>query len=106
MIDSGKPVVENTEENRQICRKYCTICQNYKRHSLEKHQPTELFCSCGQSSASSMKEIGCFCPACELFIRYFIFFLSPRGMKKIYRETLPGPVRSSHRTRIGMFEKS
>ena len=42
MFESGKPpVVENTEENRQICRKYCTICQNYKRHSLEKHQPTE-----------------------------------------------------------------
>jgi hypothetical protein len=44
MFDSTRPVVENNEENRQICRKYCTICQNYKRHSLEKYQPTELFC--------------------------------------------------------------
>ena len=67
MFSSSKPVVENTEENRQICRKYCTICQNYKHHSLEKYQPTELFCGCGTSSAPSMKEIGCFCPACELF---------------------------------------
>ncbi len=58
MFSSTKPVVENTEENRQICRKYCTICQNYKRHSLEKYQPTELFCGCGTSSAPSMKEIG------------------------------------------------
>ncbi len=48
MFDSAKPpVVENTEENRQICRKYCMICQNYRKHSLEKYQPTELFCSCG-----------------------------------------------------------
>ena len=73
MFESGKPpVVENTEENRQTCRKYCTICQNYRRHSLEKHQPTELFCGCGTSSAPSMKEIGCFCPACPLFTKYHL----------------------------------
>jgi hypothetical protein len=72
MFSSSKPVVENTEENRQICRKYCTICQNYKRHSLEKYQPTELFCGCGTSSAPSMKEIGCFCPACELFSKHHL----------------------------------
>jgi hypothetical protein len=72
MFTSDKPVVANTEENRQICRKYCTICQNYKRHSLEKYQPTELFCACGTSSASSMREIGCFCPACELFTKHHL----------------------------------
>ena len=72
MINSGKTVVEDTEENRQICRKYCKICQNYKRHSLEKYQPAELFCSCGKSSATSMKEIGCFCPACELFTKHHL----------------------------------
>ena len=77
MFESGKPpVVENTEENRLTCRKYCTICQNYRRHSLEKHQPTELFCGCGTSSAPSMKEIGCFCPACPLFTKYHL----PRGI--------------------------
>jgi hypothetical protein len=72
MFTSDKPVVENTEENRQICRKYCTICQNYKHHSLERYQPTELFCGCGTSSATSMKEIGCFCPACELFSKHHL----------------------------------
>jgi hypothetical protein len=72
MFESTKPVVEDTEENRQICRKYCTICQNYKKHSLEKFQPTELFCGCGQSTATSMKVIGCFCPACELFTKHHL----------------------------------
>jgi hypothetical protein len=72
MIDSTKPVVEDTEENRQLCRKYCVNCQNYRIHSLEKHQPTELFCSRGQSSATSMKIIGCFCPACELFTKHHL----------------------------------
>jgi len=72
MINSDKPVVEDTEENRQICRKYCPKCQNYKHHSLEKYQPTELFCGCGTSSATSMKVIGCFCPACELFTKHHL----------------------------------
>jgi hypothetical protein len=72
MFNSSKPVVENTEENRKICRKYCSICQNYKHHSLEKYQPTELFCGCGTSSAPLMREIGCFCPACELFAKHYL----------------------------------
>ena len=70
MLSPKKDTPEDTEENRQICRKYCTICQNYKRHSLEKFQPTELFCGRGGSSATNMKEIGCFCPACELFSKH------------------------------------
>jgi hypothetical protein len=69
---SNKPVIKNTEENKKICRKYCTICQNYKHHSLEKFQPTELFCGCGTSSATNMREIGCFCPACELFTKHHL----------------------------------
>ena len=72
MLSPKKDTVEDTEENRQICRTYCTICQNYKRHSLENYQPTELFCSRGQSSATSMKIIGCFCPACELFSKHHL----------------------------------
>ncbi|MEI6293146.1 MAG: DUF2769 domain-containing protein [Methanomicrobiales archaeon] len=72
MSNSGNNSVPDTEENRQICRKYCTICENYKRHSLDKYQPTELFCSCGTSSAPSVKEIGCFCPACELFAKHHL----------------------------------
>jgi hypothetical protein len=70
MFNQGKDSVPDTEENRQICRKYCKICQNYKHHSLEKYQPTELFCARGKSTAPSMKEIGCFCPACELFTKH------------------------------------
>ena len=66
---SNMPVVEDTEENRATCRKYCKNCQNYRKHSLEKFQPTELFCACGQSSTSGMKLIGCFCSGCEVYIR-------------------------------------
>jgi hypothetical protein len=72
MVSSSKPVVENTEENQQICRKHRTICQNYTCHSLEKYHPPELFCGYGTSSAPSMKEIVCFCQACELFTKHHL----------------------------------
>lgn len=72
MFESGKPVVEDTEENRAICRQYCTRCQNYKRFSLDQYQPTELFCGKGSSSAPSTKVIGCFCPACPLFTKHHL----------------------------------
>jgi len=72
MLDSTTTIVEDTEENRMICRKYCTICQNYKKHCLQEFQPTELFCARGKSSAPGMKEIGCFCPACEIFTKYHL----------------------------------
>ena len=70
MFNSGKITVEDTEENRQICRKYCRICPNYKHHSFGQYQPNELFCACGNSSAPDKREIGCFCPGCELFTKY------------------------------------
>jgi hypothetical protein len=73
MFDSpNKPVVEDTEENRQICRKYCTNCQNYRRHDLSKYQPDVLFCARGQSSATGMKMIGCFCQGCEIYTRHHL----------------------------------
>ena len=73
MFESGnKPVVEDTEENRAVCRKYCKNCQNFRKHSLEKYQPTELFCACGQSSATGMKLIGCFCSGCEIYTKYHL----------------------------------
>lgn len=72
MINPAKNIPEDTEENRQICRKYCTICPNYKAHSLGKYQPTELFCGCGTSSSPDKKEIRCFCPGCELFAKHHL----------------------------------
>jgi hypothetical protein len=39
MFSTSKDTVPDTEENKQLCRKYCTNCQNYKKHSLEKYQP-------------------------------------------------------------------
>ncbi len=72
MFEANKPVVEITDENKQLCRKYCPNCQNYKRHNLGAFQPTELFCGQGQSTATDMKIIGCFCPACELFTKHHL----------------------------------
>ena len=60
-------IVEDTEENQQICRKYCGVCPTFKRNSLEKFQPDLLFCARGTSSAPSQKEMNCYCPACELY---------------------------------------
>jgi ribosomal protein L44E len=70
MIKPGTVIVEDTEENRQVCRKYCRACPSYRQNSLEKYQPDELFCAGGRSQAPSKKEAGCFCPACELFAKH------------------------------------
>jgi hypothetical protein len=61
--------VEDTEENREICRKFCGVCPTYQRNSLGQSDPDSLFCARGTSSNRSMKEGNCFCPACELFDR-------------------------------------
>lgn len=62
--------VEDTEENRQICMKYCGICPTYKRNSLGQSEPDSLFCSRGESSAPDQKELNCYCPACPLFDKH------------------------------------
>ena len=72
MFSPGKDTVEDTEENREICRKLCTICPNYRTHSPEKYQPTELFCARGASSCPDKKEIRCFCVGCELFSKHHL----------------------------------
>ena len=70
MMKSGTTLVEDTEENRQICRKTCRACPTYKHNSLERYQPDALFCACGTSSAPSKKELNCYCPACELWTKH------------------------------------
>ncbi|MDO8871285.1 MAG: DUF2769 domain-containing protein [Methanoregula sp.] len=72
MINPARNIPEDTEENRQICRQYCKICPNYKAHSLEKYQPTELFCVSGNSSCPDKKKIRCFCTGCEIFTKYHL----------------------------------
>jgi len=70
MMKPDTTTVEDTEENRQICRKTCHACPSYRQNSLSRYQPDSLFCACGTSAAPSMKEAGCFCPACELFTKH------------------------------------
>ena len=44
MFESAKaPVVPDNEENKALCRKYCPICQNYKKHDLHRNEPKESF---------------------------------------------------------------
>ncbi|MEI8332029.1 MAG: hypothetical protein WCF90_10355 [Methanomicrobiales archaeon] len=41
-FESGnKPVVEDSEELRAICKKYCSNYQNYRKYSLKKFEPTK-----------------------------------------------------------------
>jgi hypothetical protein len=72
MINPVKDIPEDTEENQALCRQYCHRCQNFKRHNLDQFQPTELFCARGPSSATGVKIIGCFCPACPLFTKHHL----------------------------------
>jgi hypothetical protein len=44
MVKPGKYHAQDTEENRQICRKYSTLYQNNRHHSPERYKPGELFC--------------------------------------------------------------
>jgi len=67
LMKSGEIKVEDTEENRQICMKYCGSCPTYKHNSLGNSEPGALFCARGKSCAPSVKEVNCYCPACEIF---------------------------------------
>jgi ribosomal protein L44E len=69
-MKSDESIVEDTEENRQICRKYCGACPTYKHNSLEKSGPDSLFCARGISAAPDQKELNCYCPACELYTKH------------------------------------
>ena len=69
-MKSSTVSVEDTPENREICMKYCGGCPTYKYNSLGKFQPDTLFCGRGRSSAPSMKEVNCYCPACPLFDKH------------------------------------
>ena len=69
-MKSGASIVEDTDENRQICRKFCGACPTYKHNSLERFQPDALFCAGRTSSAPSAKEMNCYCPACELYSKH------------------------------------
>jgi hypothetical protein len=70
MIKTGTDKVEDTDENRQICRKTCRVCPTYKHNSFERFEPDVLFCARGMSQAPSKKGGECFCPACELFTKH------------------------------------
>ncbi|MFA7695820.1 MAG: DUF2769 domain-containing protein [Methanoregula sp.] len=59
--------IEDTDENRQTCMKYCGSCPSYRKNNLGKYQPDSLFCGRGMSNNPEKREDRCFCLACELF---------------------------------------
>ncbi|HNX17511.1 MAG TPA: DUF2769 domain-containing protein, partial [Methanoregula sp.] len=59
--------IEDTDENRQTCMKYCGTCPSYRKNSLGTHTPDSLFCARGISNAPEKREDRCFCLACDLF---------------------------------------
>ncbi|OPY38361.1 MAG: hypothetical protein A4E35_00784 [Methanoregula sp. PtaU1.Bin051] len=65
--------VDDTEENSAICRKYCMSCPTFRVNRLADLPPNELFCARGiSSSPSPVKTAGCYCPACEVFMKYHL----------------------------------
>ena len=62
--------VDDTEENLEICKKYCGNCPTYRTNKLSELPPHALFCARGVSSISSqVRPVNCYCPACEIFTK-------------------------------------
>jgi hypothetical protein len=62
--------VDDTEENLEICKKYCGSCPTYRSNNLSESPPHALFCARGTSSISSqVRPVNCYCPACEIFTK-------------------------------------
>ena len=62
--------VDDTEENEEICKKYCGSCPTFKRNNLAQSPPHLLFCARGKTSnPSNVKTVNCYCPACEVFTK-------------------------------------
>jgi hypothetical protein len=64
-----KVIIENTEENRAICRRYCRNCQNYRIHHDDRFPPDGLFCTRGISTCPDRKEIRCYCISCGIVLK-------------------------------------
>jgi len=73
MVCTSMATVDDTTENRKICRTYCASCPTYRGNKLAESSPDLLFCARGISSdASRIKTSGCYCPACELFTKHHL----------------------------------
>ena len=56
--------VDDTNENVEICQKYCGSCPTYPTDSQQW-----LFCARGKTSKTLDKK-GCNCPECEVWEKY------------------------------------
>lgn len=58
------PKIEDTQENVNICMKFCGSCPTYPGVEGEA-----LFCARGKSSATKAQQ-GCNCSMCDVQIKY------------------------------------
>jgi hypothetical protein len=57
--------VENSEENKEICKMYCGTCPSYNKEVNGKY----LFCSKGNATGNVERK-GCKCGMCPVGIRH------------------------------------
>lgn len=62
--------VADNEENVEICNRNCGTCPTYQYNELGIRHPQILFCARGKSDMPihEIKDEGCNCPACPVFI--------------------------------------
>ncbi len=58
------PKVDDTQENADICKKYCGDCPSYPKGGGEF-----LFCARSKSANPGEKK-GCYCPECDVWMKY------------------------------------
>lgn len=64
-------VVEDTQENMEICKRFCGTCPTYQANRMKESPPHALFCARGKSAiADKAENKGCNCFQCEVFKKY------------------------------------
>jgi hypothetical protein len=74
MRESTMSKVPDTQENLEICKRFCGPCPTFKPNELNKISPNALFCARGQSEkpVEEIEDKGCSCFGCEVFQKYKI----------------------------------
>jgi len=64
--------VPDTQENMEICKKFCGPCPTFKPNDLNTVKPHALFCARGASEkpAAEIEDRDCNCFACPVFHNY------------------------------------
>ncbi len=65
-------IVPNTEENMNICKRFCGPCPTFKPNKLNELEPHALFCARGKTTKplDQVEDKGCNCFKCDLFSKF------------------------------------